>query len=131
MVEVLLALAIATTGLTVLVAAASSCLAVARRARQFEEAHRLLALIELQHPVLGEIEVGADSGTFPPPYDRYQWKREIILEGEGEEAEEEGLYRVTMTVSWSERGRTASESVVTYVHAPAQKKEGTVEKRGG
>ncbi|MBN1268234.1 MAG: prepilin-type N-terminal cleavage/methylation domain-containing protein [Kiritimatiellae bacterium] len=128
LIEVMLALAILGVGITVLVATASTCLSVARKARNYEEARRLLAHIELEFPLPAlDIEEGSESGSFPHPYSGYTWTREVELESEDEE--EEGLYRITMTVSWSERGKAASESVVTYLYAPEEKKGGTVESR--
>jgi hypothetical protein len=110
----------------VLVATASRCLSVARKARNYENARRLLGRIELENPLAGkEIEEETDSGTFPSPYSNYKWRREIAMEGE----EEDGLFRITMSVSWSARGKDIAETVVTYLQVPEDQRGGSFESR--
>ena len=116
LVEVMLALTIIAIGLTVLIASASKCVAVAAKARIYEDARHLLAIVELENPIdREEFEAGSDSGTFDYPYNKYGWQR-IITEAETEE--EEGLYTLTTRITWSRRGRQNFEEVVTYIFAP-------------
>ncbi len=121
LIEVMIALAILSIGLTVLIATASKCLSVVRQAKNYEAARNLLARIEVEHPLqlADKIEAGSDNGTFSGEFSGYGWSRNVESVGD----EEDGLFMVTMRVSWSERGQAAFEEVVSYIYAP-EKKEG-------
>ncbi len=124
LVEVLLALVILGIGLSGLVAATSSCLAVVRKAKNLENARRLIAQVELVEPIfMDDIEAGSDSGSFPHPFENYSWERMIELIGE----EEDGLFMISTRVLWSRRGKQNSEDVVTYLHAPEEVEGGSFE----
>ncbi|HMP76283.1 MAG TPA: hypothetical protein PKE12_08310 [Kiritimatiellia bacterium] len=116
LVEVLMALVILGTGLTMLIAAASRCIAVVRKVRSLETTRELFGRVELEKPIWveEEIEDAAGQGSFSGEYSQYRWRREVAEVGE----EEDGLWLVTTTISWSERGKENSETVVTYVHWP-------------
>jgi prepilin-type N-terminal cleavage/methylation domain-containing protein len=120
LVEVLLALVILGIGLSGLIATASKCLSVAKKARNYETARELLARVDIEKPIQLEkkIEDAEGSGSFDAPYQGYAWKREIELVG----LEEDCLYRVNTRVSWAEHGQNAWEELVTYVYAPGEKK---------
>jgi prepilin-type N-terminal cleavage/methylation domain-containing protein len=118
LIEVLLAVLILGVALPPLVAAAGRCLAIAKKARHYETARELLARVELEHPVKrDEIDEANDSGTFDSEYEGYSWKREVELVG----LEDDGLHKITTTITWSERGLGNSETIVTYLHAPPEK----------
>lgn len=122
LIEVLLAIAILGIGIAGLVASASRCIAVVRQAKNYETARRLLGEIELTEPLFAdEIEEGTESGSFPVPYDNYQWIRTVALEGE----EEDGLYKLSMRVNWSDKGTENHEEVVTYLYAPEEASGGS------
>ncbi len=114
LVEVILALMIIGTGLVALVAAVSRCLSVPRLAMNFDTARELLGQLEAEEPLSVEedIEDGAGRGTFESPHSNFSWERTVELEGEDEE---DGLWRVTTTIAWTENQRSRSEQVVTYV----------------
>jgi hypothetical protein len=118
LIEVMLATAILAIGMVVLLSAASRCLAVIKGAEVYQDARHLLAQVELEHPLIleEELDEGSDSGRFRGKYQKYQWRREIILQGE----EEDGLYEVTTTISWSKRSRRGQEQVVTYIYFPPE-----------
>jgi prepilin-type N-terminal cleavage/methylation domain-containing protein len=123
LVEVLMALVILGTGLVVLIAAASRCIAVVRKVRNFETSRELLAQVELENPIQLEekIEDANKSGSFSHPYSGYTWQREVEFVGH----EEDGLFEVRTTIGWSERGENVSEKFVTYVYAPEAKLQGS------
>ncbi|MCO5061708.1 MAG: prepilin-type N-terminal cleavage/methylation domain-containing protein [Kiritimatiellae bacterium] len=116
LVEVLMALVILGTGLVVLIAAASRCVAVVRKVRNLETTRELFGRVEVEKPIWVEedIEDAAGQGSFTGEYSQYRWRRDI--EGVGDE--DDGLWLVTTTISWSDRGMENSETVVTYVHWP-------------
>lgn len=116
LIEVLMAVVILGSGLVMIIAAASRCIAVVRKVRSLETTRELFGRVELEKPIWLEedIEDAAGQGSFSGEYSQYRWRREVQEVGE----EEDGLWLVTTTISWSERGRENSETVVTYVHWP-------------
>lgn len=127
LVEVMMAILILGIGISSLVMATSRCLAVVRKAKNFEIARRLMGEVELTDPLIpGEIEAGEDSGNFDPPYNEWRWTRTVE---EDENDEESGLFKVTMRVYWSEKGRETYEEVLTYLYSPEDKGGGAVESR--
>lgn len=115
LIEVILALMIIGTGLVALVAAVSRCLSIPRLAMNFDTARELLGQLEAEEPLQGEedIEDAAGSGTFDAPHSNFSWQRTVEQEGEDEE---DGLWRVTTTIRWTENNRARSEEVVTLVY---------------
>lgn len=124
-----MALVILGTGLVVLIAAASRCIAVVRKVRNFETSRELLAQVELENPIQLEekIEDANKSGAFSYPYGGYTWNREVEFVGN----EEDGLFEVRTTIGWSERGENVSEKFVTYVYAPEARLQGSTSGGGG
>ncbi|MCS6772406.1 MAG: prepilin-type N-terminal cleavage/methylation domain-containing protein [Kiritimatiellae bacterium] len=116
LIEVLMAVVILGTGLVFLISAASRCVAVARKVRNLETCRELFGRVEVEKPIWleEEIEDAAGEGAFSGEYSSYRWRREVETVGD----EKDGLWRVTTTIYWSERGRENSETVVTYVHWP-------------
>jgi type II secretory pathway pseudopilin PulG len=132
LVEVLMALAIMGIGIVGLVASASRCLAVARKAKNYENARRLLGEAEMRlHEHLLEqdddeaLEEDSESWSFEEPFGDYSGMWEIIQIGEEEDTE--GLYQLRMRISWSDKGKEAFEEVVTYLYAPDKVSGGTVQ----
>lgn len=115
LVEVILALMIIGTGLVALVSAVSRCLSVPRLAMNFDTARELLGQLEVEEPIFAEeeIEDAAGSGTFDAPHANFSWKRTVEQEGE---EEEDGLWKVVTTITWTENQRARSEEVVTYIY---------------
>ena len=112
-------------GITVLVSSASKCLSIVRKARTYGTAQELLARVELENPihVLEKIEEANGSGSFSGDYDGYRWTRKVEPIG----IEKDGLYEMHTRVQWSEHGQQNGEEVVTYVYAPEETLEGSVE----
>lgn len=116
LIEVMIAVLIMGVGISSMVAAASKSLAVANKAREYETVRRLIGQVDLEIEIdLEEIEEGVESGRFTGPYANFSWKREI------EEVEDEALemFLVKTSVSWSDRGKTVTEEVQTYIHGPS------------
>ena len=116
LIEVILATMILAVGMSTLLAAAGRCLAVARKAKEYEVARRLVGQVDLEIPInFEEIEEGTESRQFGAPFSDYRWEREIELYP----VEEYGVYSVRTQVSWSTKGRDANEETVTYIYGPA------------
>lgn len=118
LVEVLLAAAILGVGLTVLLTAASRCIAVMRAAKQYQNAQWALNLGELEHPLImpkdtGDKDAKPEWDVSPEPYgEGLIYEREV--EEPAEDAED-GLYTVRSRVTWSAGGRSGKEEVVRLV----------------
>lgn len=122
LIEVLLAVAILGFGIAGMVMAGSRCLGVARQARNYQQAREALAQVEVEEPLalVEDMSRGSDSGTLRAPFDRFQWERKVEPIG----LEEDYLYEVTTTITWSEEGKHGGEAVTTYVYRPDQKLPG-------
>ncbi len=122
LIEALLAVAILGVAITGLIAAASRCLAVARKAKNYEAARRLMGQIELTDPLnTEEIEEGTQTEPFPAPYQNYTWTRTIEPVG----LKEDGLYKITLQVNWSNQGQENHETTVSYLYFPEETEGGT------
>jgi prepilin-type N-terminal cleavage/methylation domain-containing protein len=125
LIEVLLALVILGTGLVALVTAAGRCISVARQAKNYETARELLAMVEVENPMLLEekpedIAGGGSFSEFPG----FRWTREIVQEG----FEEDGLWRVTTTINWTENKSARNEQVVELIYWPESLGGGSFER---
>lgn len=126
LIEVMLAIAILGMGITGLVACTSRCLAVVRKARDYETSRRLFGVLEIEKPLkMEDLKEQEDDGTFSEPYGSFRWRRVIEIVGK----EADGLYKMTMTISWADNGKQAEESVVTYLCGFDAKEGGTVESK--
>ncbi|MBU1694784.1 MAG: prepilin-type N-terminal cleavage/methylation domain-containing protein [Verrucomicrobia bacterium] len=123
LIEVMLAIAILGLGLTALIATVSRCIGVVRQAKNFQTARHLLARAELENPLQleEEIDEGSEEGSFEGGPYGYRWSRTIERLGR----EEDGLFTVTLRVTWSDRGRSSFEEIVTCVYAPEVKEGGS------
>jgi prepilin-type N-terminal cleavage/methylation domain-containing protein len=119
LVEVLLAVVILGIGITVLVETASRCLAVVRRARDYETTRHLMARVEVEKPLQLEEELkeGTENGDFKGGPSEYKWEREIRIIGE----EEDGLFEIRTRVFRAGTRPASSEEVVTWLYAPKKK----------
>ena len=120
LIEVVLATAILGIGLTSLVAATSRCLSVARKAKEYEVARRLIGQIDLEVPIVfnDELEAGVEQGEFAGEYSGYTWEREI----EEFEDEELQMFTVRSRVTWTDRNRDVYEEVISYIYEPTYRK---------
>jgi len=113
LVEVILAAAILSVGLTVLLTAATRCLAVLKVSGKYQTAQWVLGMGDLENPLrmteemtVEDLEVGPVEYT-----DGYTYER--IVE---DDEDEDDLYLVRTRVSWADRGREAIEEVLSYVY---------------
>jgi len=120
LIEVILATAILGIGLTSLVAATSRCLSVARKAKEYEVARRLIGQIDLEVPIEfnEELEEGVEQGEFTGAFSGYTWEREI----EEFEDEELQMFTVRSRVTWTDRNRDVYEEVISYIYEPTYRK---------
>jgi type II secretory pathway component PulJ len=120
LIEVLLATVILSAGITTLVLAATRALAVARKAKEYETARRLIGQVDLEIPPnFEEIEEDTETGNFDRPFSDYSWEREIT-EMEDEELK---MFIVRTAVFWSNKGQEKSEEVVTYIYGPSHPRQ--------
>lgn len=106
--EIVVALAIAAIALPALLRAFSEG---TKRRSIIENKTTALYLLKLRMSeieMLGEIEDGSDEGEFGSD-SRFQWSSEIA------ESDTEGLYEVTVTVTWQEMGREKAVELATYL----------------
>ncbi|NQT92449.1 MAG: prepilin-type N-terminal cleavage/methylation domain-containing protein [Lentisphaerae bacterium] len=115
LIEVVLAVAILSVGLSFLLAAASKCIAVMKVSGKYQRAQWIRGRGELEFP-LAEAEELDDMEVEPYEYDNgLSFSREV-----GDDDDEDGLYVVRTRVSWSEHGRESFEEVVRYVWHPEE-----------
>lgn len=118
LIEVMLTMAILGIAGAALVSATAQCLAVIRTTRLYNQAHTLLARVDLEHPLFGEdIQAGTERGRFrEADYAPFSWERTIEIVGD----EEDRLFEIRTRILWTERGRRGFEEVVYYRHAPEE-----------
>ena len=133
LIEVLMALAIMGIGVTGLVASASRCLAIVRKAKNYENARRLLGEVEikLQEHLLEMEEAGdelveeSESWSLNPPYSAYTGTWSLTLVGE-EDSETAGLFELRMRIAWADHGKESYEEITSYLFTPKQTSGGSV-----
>jgi len=110
LIEVVLAVTILGVGLSVLLTAASRCLAVMKVSRKYQEAQWTRGLGELEFPLV-EAEDIDDMEVVGHQYPNdFTFLRDV-----GNDDDEDGLYIVRSKVRWSEHGRDSFEETVRYV----------------
>lgn len=124
LVEVLIAVAIASGGLTMLVAAANKCLSVVKKAKVYDDCRQLFAEVERLHPLqLDELEEDSESGTFDGEFAAYSWQRDVTL---FTEEEDDGVYEVRTRILWDSKSKERFEEFVTLIHLPTAKRMGYI-----
>ena len=113
LIEVMLAVLILSIGMTVLLTAASRCVAVMKQAAYYQDARWAFGLAEAEYPLLvtekiEDLEV--NSARLP---NGYFFSREV--EEEPRE-EEDGLYIVRDILTGPGRGERIAEEIVRYVY---------------
>jgi len=121
---VLIAIAIASGGLTLLVAAANKCLSVVKKAKIYDDCRQLYAEVERTFPLqLDELEEDSESGNFEGEFSEYSWQRDVTL---FTEEEDDGVYKVSTRIQWSARGQPKFEEFVSLIHLPSAKRMGFI-----
>jgi len=112
LVEAVLALAILSIGIFILVETTAKCLAVVRLARNYQTARAVLDRGESEHPLRGTNSVD-ENKVEPVDYDGYVFSRDLQpVDGEKK------LFTVVTKVAWSETGHASGEELVSYVYCP-------------
>ena len=115
LVEAVMALAILSIGVFILVETTAKCLSVVRTSRNYQTARAVLDRGEAEHPLRGTNDV-EENIVAPVDYDGYEFSRDLEpVDGEVK------LYKVITKVAWSETGRDSCEEVVSYVYCPNAK----------
>lgn len=110
LIEVMLASAILAASLTALLTAASRCLQVMRRSREYQEAQWVRGMGELEYPLLF-VEDIAEQSVSGVDYGRYTFSREVE-----DDEDEDGLYVVRTRVDWGQGPSKRYEEVYQYVY---------------
>lgn len=114
-----MAVVILGVSLGALVEAASRALAVVRQARNYEQARRMLGLLDVENPLrlLDEIQAGQESGSFEGGPAGWSWTRILVDFGTDDE-QKEGLFELTTRVYWSQGSRRGMEETVQMLYVP-------------
>lgn len=113
--EVILAVSLVAVGLCVLMDCLGRCLAAARSVQTYTVAEMLLANKSCEFRLDRAKDTLDQDGTFDD-HPEFSWRRTL------EATDTQGLWRQTVTVSWEERGRTATDSVVEYRYMPLKQR---------
>lgn len=112
LVEAVIAVAIMSICAFALMAAASKCLALALTSRNLHTAATVMDQAELDYPLLPTNEV-SDNVVEPVTYgNNFTFARTVE-----QLADEKDMFVVETTVSWSMKGKQASESVQTLLYS--------------
>ena len=106
--EIIVALTIAAISLPVLLRAFSEGTKKQSLIENRTTALYLLKLRMSEIEMLEELEAGSEEGEFGTD-SRFQWTSDIA------ESDTEGLYEVTVTINWQERGQERSVELTTYL----------------
>jgi len=106
--EIIVALTIAAMALPVLLRAFSEGTKKQSVIENRTTAYYLLRLGMSEIEMLGELEEGSEEGEFGTD-SRFTWATDIS------ESDVEGLYEVTVTISWQEMGQEKSIELITYL----------------
>lgn len=109
--EAVLALAILSIGIFILIETTAKCLAVIRVSRNYQTARAVLDRGKLDYPLIWTNAV-EDNIVAPVEYPNgFRFSRDLNpVDGE------EDLFIVTTRVSWSETGHASSEEVISYLY---------------
>jgi len=110
LIEVILAVAILSVGMTVLLTAASRCLAVMKTAKNYQIAQWTMNRGEVDYPIVDTNDVRkleVDPVLYPGGF---TFSR--VVE---DDDDEDGLFVVRARVSWSKGDRESYEEIVRYI----------------
>jgi len=124
LVEAMLAMVIVTTGLSVLYTAAARSIAIGKKAKEYEVARNLFAILEYEEPIqLDDVDDDRESGRFDNPYRDYKWTRTITEYGE----ESDELFVIETKVQWKSFNGTKEETLISLLHVPTAKRGGFID----
>ena len=112
--EVMLAVAFLAVALFALINALSRCLSAAQSVQNYSIAQTLLANKAYEFRVERPADDLNQEGEFTD-YPNYKWSRAL----DSIDSEElKGVWKQTISVSWTERGQTMTDSIVEYRYLP-------------
>ncbi len=115
LIEVMLAVAILGFSFTVLLTAASRCIAAIKQSQTYQKAQWTLAMGEADFPLMKTNDI-ENLSVGPETYDNgLTYTREVE-----EDEDEDGLYVVRARVSWDSRGAKRFDEVVSYIFKPIE-----------
>ena len=115
LIEVMLAVAILGFSFTVLLTAASRCIAAIKQSQIYQEAQWTLAMAEAEFPLLKTNDI-ENLNVGPETYDNgLTYVREVE-----EDEDEDGLHVVRVKVSWSSHGTERFEEAVSLIFKPIE-----------
>jgi len=110
LIEVILAVVIMSAGLTVMLTAASKCLAILKTAKNYQTVQWTLNNGDLDHPIVPTNDVKT-LAVSPVEYPGgFVFSREIE-----DDDDKDQLYVMHTKISWSDRSREMTEDIVRYV----------------
>ncbi|MDO9540911.1 MAG: prepilin-type N-terminal cleavage/methylation domain-containing protein [Kiritimatiellia bacterium] len=112
LVEAVMALAILSIGIFILIETTAKCLSVVRLSRNYQTARTVLDRGESEYPLRGtnSIDQNEVAGV---DYNGYVFSRDLQpVDGETK------LYMVITRVNWSETGHESGEELVSYLYCP-------------
>ena len=113
LVEAVLALAILSIGIFVLIECTAKCLAVIRTSRNYQTARAVLQQGELEYPLIWTNDAAQNTVADVSYPNGYTFSRTLTpLDGE------ESQYLVETRVAWSEAGRASFEEVTSVLYSP-------------
>ena len=115
LIEVLIATMLLSVGLASMLGAASRCLQVMKRANLYQQTQWTLNRGEVDLPMRPTDEVEDWEVTGETYENGLVFSREVEPFSEDEE---DGLFIVKSTVTWSKRGRESYEEVTRYMYVP-------------
>ncbi len=117
LVEVLLAATLLGLGLVSLLGGLTSCLAIMRASREFQQAQWVLSLGELTYPLPENPEDVTDLMVDPDPTlaDGFIFERVVDEKELLDDTPDDGLFVVRTRIRWGAGGEGQSEELVRYV----------------
>lgn len=113
--ESLLAVAMLSIGLGVLMVSVSRCLSALKMARDFQTAQWVLGIGELDHPVISTNRMATI------PVSGAEYPGGFVFSRNVEEDEDgDSLYLVRTSVVWLSRGREMKEETISYIFEPQE-----------
>ncbi len=124
LIEVMLAVALLGISFTVLLTAASRCIAAIKQAQIYQKAQWTLAMAEAEHPLIKTNDI-EELNYGPETFDNGLTYTRIVEDDE----DEDGLYVVRSRVSWSVHDSSRFEEVVYYIYKPPEDDDKNGKKR--
>jgi prepilin-type N-terminal cleavage/methylation domain-containing protein len=115
LIEVMLAVAILGFSFTVLLTAASRCIASIKQSQVYQKSQWTMAMAEAEYPLMKTNDI-EELNVGPETFDNgLTYTREVE-----EDEDEDGLYVVRARVGWNSHGQERFDEVVSYIYKPIE-----------